>query len=324
MSKGGGTTKQVSEPWSQAQPYVLDSLRGAQQVYRNPPQFYPGQTFVGPTPGDMAAWDTRLGYSDSVFGGANAPRFGQATDALSGLLSGGGMGSLAQAGLPGGQDALTRMLSGTPDYAGAQGAIDAANAPILRQLEQEIIPGLNSRATFLNNETGGIKALNKILPDVAERMSLNAGSILNQERLRALQSQETGLGMLGNFLGGASGDQTRGLGLFPSMVGLGETPGLLASQFSEWGRQFPQQALNEDMARWDYQQGQPMDMASWYSQIVNGTAGLGGTSSSRTPTNTGLNALGGAATAGALGSTLGLTGGALGGAAGLGALLAFI
>lgn len=322
MSKGGGgTTKQVSEPWSQAQPYVLDSLRMAQGVTRSPPQFYPGQTFVGPTPGENAAWDTRLGYSDAVFGGANAPKFGQATDALSGLLSGGGMGALAGAGMEGGEAALTRMLSGTPDYAGAQGAIDAANAPILRQLEQEIIPGLNSRATFLNNETGGIKALNKIMPDVAERMSLNAGSIMNQERLRALSSQESGLGMLGNFLGGASGDATRGLGLFPTMVGLGETPGLLAGQFADWGRQFPQAALGEDMARWDYQQGQPMDMASWYSQIVNGTAGLGGTSSSRTPTNTGLNALGGAATGAALAGTLGM---GTGMGAGLGALLAFI
>lgn len=322
MSKGGGTTKQVSEPWKQAQPYVLDSLQMASGIARNPPQFYPGQTFLGPQAGDLAAWDQRLGYADAVFGGANAPRFGQATDALSGLLSGGRTGAVADAGLSGSVSALNRMLSGTPDYAGLEGAIEAANAPILRQFEQEILPGLNERATFLNNETGGIKALNKIMPEMGERMALNAQAIANQERIRALESQERGLGMFGNLAGAASGDATRALGLFPTMVGLGETPGLLSQQFAEWGNQFPRQAIAEDMARWDFNQNSPRDLASWYSSIVNGTAGLGGTSRGTAPQqNTGLNALGGAATGAALAGTLGMSSGM---GAGLGALLAFI
>lgn len=62
-------------------------------------------------------------------------------------------------GVAGGLDArgaYQQMLSGQPDYAGTQGAIDAANAPILRQLNEQILPQLNQQATFNNNATGEI------------------------------------------------------------------------------------------------------------------------------------------------------------------------
>lgn len=312
-TSGGGSQTTVTAPWTGAQPYIRESFDVARNAMQNPAQWYPGQSFVGPTPGEIGAWDQRLGYSDEVFGGAQTPDFGQATAGLSNLLQGGAGGGLNT------QDAFARMLSGTPDYAGLQGAIDAANAPILRQFEEEFIPGLNQRATFLNNETGGIKALNRTLPALGERMSQNALGLTLGERNRALGEQ----GDAARFLSSSQdANMLRGLGLFPGIAEMGQYPGQLAGQFADWGRGFQEQQLGNQMGMWDFYQNQPQDMASWYSNLVGGLGGLGQTSRSTGPRqNTGLNALGGAAAGASLLGGLGMSSG-LG--AGLGALLAFI
>lgn len=116
-------------------------------------------------------------------------------------------------GVAGGLDArgaYQNMLSGQPDYAGTQGAIDAANAPILRQFNEQIMPSLNQKATFTNNQTGGIKALNRVLPEMGARMGENAQGIMNQERLRALDAQERAAGAItqGGYQGYGLGLQT--------------------------------------------------------------------------------------------------------------------
>ena len=123
-------------------------------------------------------------------------------------------------GTAGGLDArgaYESALSGTPDYQGVQGAIDAANAPLLRQFNEELIPGLNQKATFTNNMTGGIKGLNRAMPQLADRMSENALSITEGERQRALGSQErardaiTQGGFQGYGLGLSTAQGERGL-----------------------------------------------------------------------------------------------------------------
>jgi hypothetical protein len=121
--------------------------------------------------------------------------------------------------------AYQSMLTGAPDYAGTQGAIDAANAPILRQFNEEILPGLNQRATFTNNQTGGIKALNRVLPQIGERMAENAQGIMNSERLRALDSRERAANAVsqGGFQGYGLGLSTAQgeRGLEQSLAGMG-------------------------------------------------------------------------------------------------------
>lgn len=276
---GGGTpdrTTTVNEPWRGVQDPLRRNYTDASYLAGQAPQYFPGSTVVGPTQAEGNAWGSVFGYNDQVFGGAQAPRFGDATGALSGSLTGqnqlgqmagglapGAMDSIngafspynpgagfdalqgpsgsvrdptAQAGQigqygfgtslnpnqyapqfgqAGGLDATNaykQMLSGTPDYQGAQGAIDAANAPILRQLNEQIIPGLNEKATFSNNMTGGIKGLNYALPQVAQRMGENAQNIMNDERVRALGSQERAAGAVSQ-----GGMQGYGLGLQTAM-----------------------------------------------------------------------------------------------------------
>lgn len=104
--------------------------------------------------------------------------------------------------------AYQQMLSGTPDYAGVQGAIDAANKPLLRDFNENLIPGLNQKATFTNNMTGGIKGLNRAVPELADRMSENALSITEGERQRALGAQQNAASQISQ-----GGFQGYGLGL---------------------------------------------------------------------------------------------------------------
>lgn len=184
-------------------------------------------------PGEESAFAERANYADSVFGQSPSLNYGDATKALPSYLNGGTqLGQMTSATMPGATGAMQSsfsqgpsqlngnyqinptsagptfgqaggldargayqsMLSGQPDYQGTQGAIDAANAPILRQFNEEILPGLNERATFLNNPTGGYKTLSKVMPEMGERMSMNASNIMNQERVRALEAQERAAG----------------------------------------------------------------------------------------------------------------------------------
>ncbi len=238
-SGGGGTTStnSVSQPWAGAQPYLKNLLNQATVNAQNPAAYYPGQTFLNPTQGQLGAWDTKLNYNDQVFGGANTPNFNDATGALS------------------------RQLSGTPDFTALKGAEDAANQPVIDQLNNQIIPGLNSRATFLNNPTGGIKTLNSVLPQVADKIDKNNQALTWQAVQQAHQDQQAGLQNFGNI------------------YALGQQPGADQAQFANFGAGFQQQALNDQINRFNFYQGLPAQTTSQYGSIVTPAAGLGQSSS---------------------------------------------
>lgn len=347
MSGGGGnqTTVQKTDPPAYVQPFLTDIAQTAYRNAQTPPAFYPGQTFLGPTQGQLDAFGQQFDYQDSVFGGQQAPKFGQATQALSQNLTGtGGLGQFAgqitpfagqqlQQGFSGplsgasGFDtssAFNRALSGQPDYAGLQGSIDAANAPILRQFNEELLPQLNQRAAFLGNPTGGIKTLNKVLPQLGAQMNENALRATEGERQRALAEQTgaaqfltnagqqnrqqlLGLGQLGQSASGQVADnQLQGASLFPSLAQAGMAPGQLSGQFADFGRQFQQQALDDQIGRFNYYQNLPNQTLQNYSGLINGFAGLGNVQTGQLPgASRGGAAAGGALAGAAAGAQLG-------------------
>ncbi len=147
-------------------------------------------------------------------------------------------------GTAGGIDArgaYESALKGTPDYASVQGAIDAANAPLLRQFNEQYIPSLNQKATFTNNMTGGIKGLNRAVPELADRMSENALSITEGERQRALGAQErardavTQGGFQGYGLGLSTAQGERGLEQNLANLGLSQDQARAGLMLSDYG-----------------------------------------------------------------------------------------
>lgn len=158
-------------------------------------------------------------------------------------------------GVAGGLDArgaYQSMLSGQPDYAGTQGAIDAANAPILKQFNEQILPSLNQKATFSNNETGGIKALNRVLPEMGAQMATNAQNINNQERLRALDAQSQAAnaisqgGMQGYGLGLQTAQGERGLEQNLAGLGLQTDTTRGQMQLSDTGANLQREGMLQD------------------------------------------------------------------------------
>jgi hypothetical protein len=320
MSKGGGsssTQKQTttSEPWAAAQPYLTDIMKRGQQLSQQQPSYYQGQTYVGPTDAEGAAWQQQANYNNSVFGGQPSLQYGSLTGYANNSIAGnnqlgqmsgqmapnatgvvnqafspynvggrfdslqGPNGSVREATPQAGQigqynfgttldaqgnspqygkagsldatGAYNRMLSGQPDYQGTQGAIDAANSQVMRQLTDQIVPQLNQQATFSNNMTGGVKGLNAAMPEIAQRMSENAQNINNQERIRALQSQENAAGQIAQ-----GGMQSYGLGLQTAQGQRGleqsqQNLNLSADQArANMGMSDAQMGLQTDMARY--------------------------------------------------------------------------
>jgi hypothetical protein len=212
---GGG---QLSQMAGAVSPYATQNLLGGF-----------GQTDTSAIRGIQAPGQTNAasqignyGFGTTLDAQGRAPQFGQA----------GGLDA---------RGAYARALEGTPDYQGAQAAIDAANAPLLRQFNEEIIPGLNQRATFTNNMTGGIKGLNRAIPELGERMSQNAQGIMNQERLRSLDAQEraanavTQGGFQGYGLGLSTAQGERGLEQSLAGMGLNADQARAGLQLSDFG-----------------------------------------------------------------------------------------
>lgn len=436
MSGGGGqTTTTKTDPPAYIQPFLTDIAQTANRNSGSPPAFFPGPTFLGPTQGQIDAFGQQFDYANSVYGGARAPSFGEATGALSGNLTGnnglgqfaGGITPLAQQSLqqgfgggapnfnpsaftPGANynpsqytpgvnydptgitgtlagsgptaSAYSRALSGQPDYAGLQSSIDAANAPILRQFNEELLPQLSQRAAFLGNPTGGIKTLNKVLPQLGQQLGENALRATEAERQRALgeqtqtaqfltgaglqgagtlggfglqaaglgqsgagqaaglglqgyglglqgaaqnagiqsdfRGQALGLGQLaGGFQGQLAGNQLQAAGQFPQLAQAGMLPGALSGQFADFGRQFQDQALQDQIQRFSYYQNLPNQTLQNYSGIINGFAGLGNVQSGMGPgPNRTAGALGGALSGASAGSYFGPYGAAIGGVLG--------
>ena len=377
MSGGGGkqTTVQKSDPPAYLQPFLTDIAQTAFRNSQTPPAFFPGPTFLGPTSGQLDAFKQQFDYTNSVFGGQQAPKFGDATNALTQNLNGGtGLGgfaggisplanqslqqgfgsgaptfdpskfapSLSNAGGFNTNAAFNRALTGTPDYAGLQGSIDAANAPILRQFNEEFLPQLNQRAAFLGNPTGGIKALNKVLPQLGQQLGENALRATENERQRALaeqlgtaqfltgaNQQSFGLGLqgaaqnagiqsdfrgqalgLGQLAGGLQGqvadNQLSAASLFPQLAQAGMAPGALSANFADFGRQFQDRALQDQIDRFNYYQNLPNQSLGQLVNFINPQAGFGGVQTGIAPGGSRAGgALGGALSGAASGAALG-------------------
>ena len=145
-------------------------------------------------------------------------------------------------------------------------------------------------------------------------------------------AQTNALSALGTTYGQSVDQVIKALGLYPQTAAGTLTGAQAVTSAGQQQQAQTQQAINDQIQRWNYQQTSPFTNLNQFLAQISGN--YGGTSSQSNPyyLNQGANALSGALGGAALGSTilgpsgLGLLGG--GGAAaaggGLGALLAFL
>jgi hypothetical protein len=314
MAGGGGqstNTIQNAQPWSGAQPYLLQGLGAAQGLYNaGGPSPWIGPTFVGQTGAQTGAQKQQLGYANQVYGGLGGLSGADASSALNRALTGGGSLSALTAGQgSGASSALAQQLSGTPDYSAVQTATNAANQQVINAFGTDVLPGLNQKASFLNNPTGSIKDLNYAIPKLGQQMALNTQQAYLGEYDRAKAAQQSALGIYGQAATTGGAQALQGAALYPQLAGAGQVPGQIAGQIADTGQAYQQQGLNDIMGQYSALQAQPYNNLNWFDQLVTGAGGLGGQQQSNATKTAAqspvVGAIGGGLTGYAAGTALG-------------------
>lgn len=321
MCPSGGTniTTSTTKPWEQQIPYLTSGFEAAKKLFnQGVPEYYPGETLAGFDPAQTAAQQATLGYAmgpRAASQQAGAERQLLDTYGLSKNL--GRMGGLAaRRGLQlqgplsegqysrltpysGGQyrDLLAgnvRTGAGTPyramENALAQGVIGNLQKNVLPGIRQQQVmyqPGGSSKASMEQNKAvtdataaGLTKPLAQMYSDAyqtAQGMRMPAAQM-------GLGAQQFGMNY--GLAGQDAARQAGGLGLsavqqYPTTM---NAPLGMYGAIGDVGAQrrgMTQEAINRDMARYQYQATAPQQALANYLSMITGN--YGGTTTQVTP-----------------------------------------
>jgi hypothetical protein len=348
MSGGGGTnTVQRSDPWKGVQPELMSLYAGANKDVNTPRQFYP-HTTVAPWSGTTLDANSRLFQRASN----GNPLLDQAQGEAGRTLQGDYLSNPASANLldMGSRDFVARDPNMDSLRSAAEGyflnsnphldsMFNRAAGQVGRQFSKNVMPGVASMfagaGRFGSNQMAdGMgqaqeqygRTLDDLATGIYGQNYANERQLMQQaaEQLGQFGMQGAGLnlGALGEF-GGQFGRE-RGLMMGTSSM----APGLADADYSDIGRLEAlgqkqeaehQGRINDDMQRWNFGQNEYFNRLAQYNQLLQGTAGLGGTTqtSQTGGGNPAMGAMGGAMMGGTLASMAGGAGaGAAAGAAG--------
>lgn len=158
--KGGGgtqTTNTISEPWEGVQPYLKSGYGNLEQLYgQGAPAYYPGQTVAPFAPETNAAlqWQTNRALTGSPLTAAA-------------------------------QDQLTQTMRGDFLRAGnpyLQNAFDAAATPVMRNFNENVLPGITSQFASSGRTNSGLhqNAINSAATGLNESLANMAGNMAYQ------------------------------------------------------------------------------------------------------------------------------------------------
>lgn len=144
-------------------------------------------------------------------------------------------------------------------------AADAATAPVFRQLEEEVLPGISRGAT-------GAGQLGSSRQGIAEGLATG----------RAAQTaQETRADLYARYLGEAQRSQLQAMGAGGQMANLSTAPDRLALDIGNQRQAYEQSLMDEQRRRFQEFAGKPQaDLSQYLSNLTaqTGISGAGGTS----------------------------------------------
>ncbi len=285
-------------------PFLTQGLERAQSLFLTgqQPEFFPGQTYVSPS----AATTEAIAQQEAI-ARQQSPVLQQAQQAY--------QQSLSQVG----QTAAGGFLNANPYQ---QAMMEAATRPLTQQFSQAVLPGISS----LYSRSGrlGSGAMERALGTATEAFGRSLGDITANIAGTQYQ-QERGLQQQAQLA------QAQLAGYAPQFYSQQFLPSQTLAQVGAQQEAIAAQPLQEQLARYQFQQQLPYQQLQGYLSSVYGTPlGSYGTTTQQAPTyqNRSAGILGGALTGGlggyALGQafpqTIGAGFGAAGGAA-LGGLL---
>ena len=266
------TQRTDTAPWSTQQPYLEQGFKAAEQLAQTPREFFPGQTFVGPTASDIAS--TEAIKQRALTG---SPIIPEAQQQYQSTIGGDFLGA------------------GNPAY---DAMVERAINPLRREFEETIRPGIRGgfsragRSSNIASEIADARAAENYARSVGDVTAQLAYPTYEAERARMFG----GLGQAGGMAGLDYVDPTM-------LAGVGETE-----------RGFLGQPLQEQIARYNFEQEEEADRLARYMGFIGGgygSSGLTTTTAPQTFKTPFLGALGGGLAGATMGSMEGMPGGAL-------------
>lgn len=276
------TTSQIDPA---IRPFLTAGLERAQQLFLTGPQptFFPGQTYVSPS-----AATTEAIAQQEALARQQSPLLQQAQQAY--------QSSLGQIG----QTAGGGFLQGSPFQ---QAAIQAATRPIEQQYAQSVLPGIASLYSRAGRYGSGAmeRALGQATEATGRAIGDISSSMANQQYMaeRGLMQQ-------------AQAQQAALAQAAPSIYGQQFIPSQQLAQVGAAQEQIAMQPLQEQIARFNFEQQAPrQSLSSYLSSVYGNPLGSYGTQTAQMPQNTlmsgvagaGLGYLGGQALGSYLGNT---------------------
>lgn len=224
-------------------PFLTEGLRQAQEIFlRQQPQFYPGQTYVSPSTQTLQALQAQEDIAKTM-----SPTLGAAQGAY--MQSLGGLSQTAAGG----------FLQGNPYQ---QAMMEAATRPLVQQFGQQVLPGISS----LYSKSGrlGSGAMERALGTATEAYGRSLGDITSNiagtqyQQERGLQ-QQAAL-QLANLAQAA-----------PQIYAQQFLPAQQLAQVGAQREAIAAQPLQEEMARFGFQQRLPYEQLSGYLSSVYGS-----------------------------------------------------
>lgn len=275
------TTTQTSQIDPTLLPYLQTGLQRAEQLFLTgqQPEFFPGQTFVSPS----AATTEAIAQQEAI-ARQQSPVLQQAQQAY--------QASLGQVG----QTAAGGFLNANPYQ---QAMMEAATRPLTQQFSQAVLPGISS----LYSRSGrlGSGAMERALGTATEAFGRSLGDITANIAGTQYQ-QERGLQQQAQL------QQAQLAGFAPQFYSQQFLPAQTLAQVGAQQEAIAAQPLQEQLARYQFQQQLPYQQLQGFLSSVYGTPlGSYGTQTTNAPTyqNRGAGILGGALTGGLGGYALG-------------------
>jgi hypothetical protein len=262
-------------------PFLTQGLERAQSLFLTgqQPEFFPGQTYVSPS----AATTEAIAQQEAI-ARQQSPVLQQAQQAY--------QQSLGQVG----QTAAGGFLNANPYQ---QAMMEAATRPLTQQFSQAVLPGISS----LYSRSGrlGSGAMERALGTATEAFGRSLGDITANIAGTQYQ-QERGLQQQAQL------QQAQLAGFAPQFYSQQFLPSQTLAQVGAQQEAIAAQPLQEQLARYQFQQQLPYQQLQGYLSSVYGTPlGSYGTTTQQAPTyqNRSAGILGGALTGGLGGYALG-------------------
>jgi len=315
-SKTKSKSETQTTPWWYAAQGLQDAAQLVSGQMGTPLEFFPGQTYAGQTDAERQAIEALkqgAGAYPDMLGGFMDP----ATNAWQGAL-----------GAPG--SALGMGLQDVANNPALMGAADAIQGRVNRNLQENILPGMTEQ--FM-----GYGGLGGTRQGVAEGIAGRGTSDVLAEQLANMYGNAwaQGLGAETSRYNAGLGAQAGAIGQLPMMADMGLSeytqPAALLGQAGLLERSEEQRAIDEDMARFQFNQMEPYQRAGLGLGLLMDPAQAFGQTKSKSETknqpstwsNIGsvMSTVGSLIGAGMTGGMSGVLGGmaGMGGAAGAGA-----